>query len=124
MNTSLASRLILAREAKKWSRETLAANAGVSKSTVAMTELGRRDSKGSIPALAKALGVRYEWLQAGDGDMAQGTPLSNMDDDVARRVKQLEIILRSIPEEARKEAFLAASQALIGFLPGAGPAKS
>lgn len=118
---TLAERLIYARKAKGWSRAHLSVTAEVSKSTVAMTELGKRDSKGSVPAFAKALGVRYEWLQDGVGDMyePQTTPLAEMTDSVARQVKQLEIVLRSVPDAARKDAFLAASQALVGFLPGA-----
>lgn len=63
---SLAERLKWARDRKEWSQPHLAVVAGVSTSTVGMIENGHRQNKGSLPALAQALDVRYRWLHFGE----------------------------------------------------------
>lgn len=118
---AVKDRLKFAREMRGWTQVHLAVVAGVSKATVGMTESGKRTSKGSLYAIAKALGVRYEWLYAGEGEMLEPIPLADMDDDVTRQVKQLEIMLRSVHAAGRKDAFLAAAQAMIVYLPAAKP---
>lgn len=74
-NNSLAQRLKKAREIKGWSQPHLALVADVSTSTVGMIESGARQNKGSLPALAEALGVRYKWLISGEGEMLESTPI-------------------------------------------------
>ena len=64
-----ADRLLFAREAKGWSQGKLALNAGLSQSTVGNIEAGIRQSRGSLPKIAKALGVSHDWLADGIGDM-------------------------------------------------------
>ena len=61
--------MLYCREQKKWTQFQLAAAAGVGQSTISMTESGERQSKGSLPAIAEALGVSYKWLLTGTGEM-------------------------------------------------------
>lgn len=120
--TTLAERLKLARTLKGpiWTQTHLAVAAGVSKATVAMIESGARQSKGSIPELAKALGVRYEWLLTGDGEMyppeANPAPLTQ-DDELLRELSNIAALLAHIPRDRWKEATHDAVQALIAHLP-------
>lgn len=66
---SIASRLIKARTDKDLSQQALANLAGVSQSTIGNIEAGLRKSRGSLPQIAEALGVRLKWLS--DGEMPQ-----------------------------------------------------
>lgn len=73
--TKLGARLVLARESKGdlWTRKHLAVASGVSYSTISMLEQGSRGNTGTVPGtipqIAKALGVYYEWLAYGTGPM-------------------------------------------------------
>jgi len=72
MNTdtdTLAKRLLKARNAKGWTQGKTAIAAGLAQTTVGNIESGARQSAGSLPKLAKALGVRYEWLADNEGEM-------------------------------------------------------
>lgn len=64
---TLADRLKHARAIKKWSQADLAVAAGVSQGTIGNIESGARQSKGSIPQIAEALGIDYKWLAYGTG---------------------------------------------------------
>lgn len=64
---SLATRLRTVREEKNLSQGDLARKAGVSKSTVSSIEQGRSKGTTLIVPIAKALGVREEWLVSGKG---------------------------------------------------------
>jgi transcriptional regulator with XRE-family HTH domain len=66
---TLSDRLKHARAEKGWSQGQLATAADVAPSTVGNIEQGTRQSKGSIPQLAEALGVSYKWLAYGEGEM-------------------------------------------------------
>lgn len=135
MNT-LADRLIFARERKGkiWTQKHLAIVAGVSTGTIGMLESGKRGNTGSIPGtipqIAKALGVRFDWLAYGEGQIDEEpdiagplTAVASMEDVLQLQVTQLAILLNSIPKSSRDAAYTAASQALIAFLPGASPKK-
>lgn len=67
--SKIAERLKKARAWKGWSQAQLAVAAEVSTGTIGNIESGARKSKGSIPQIAKALGINYEWLANGEGPM-------------------------------------------------------
>jgi transcriptional regulator with XRE-family HTH domain len=65
----ISTRLKKARNEKGWTQADLSVRAGVSTGTIGNIESDARLAKGSIPQIAKALGVNYDWLQDGTGDM-------------------------------------------------------
>ena len=74
---TIAERLVFARKSKgpTWTQRHLAVSAGVSTGTIGNMELGLRGATGSIPGtlpqIAKALGVNFDWLAYGTGDTHQ-----------------------------------------------------
>ncbi len=67
---NIAERLHYARKTyKNWSQATLATAAGLSQSTIGNIEAGIRDARGSLPVIAKALGISHDWLAFGEGEM-------------------------------------------------------
>jgi phage repressor protein C with HTH and peptisase S24 domain len=68
---TIAERLKHAREAKDWKQVQLATAAGVSPGTIGNIEAGTRQSKGSLPQIAEALGISHKWLATGKGEMHQ-----------------------------------------------------
>lgn len=137
---TLAERLVWARTRKDWTQPHLATVAGVSTSTVGMIETGQRQNKGSLPALAEALGVRHKWLLAGEGPvepeniktldealkagtvtavpMGRTTVRKWRPEDPERLVRQFEALLLRLPEEHRLAAANAAYGAMTQFLLG------
>ncbi|EPF4651499.1 helix-turn-helix domain-containing protein [Cronobacter sakazakii] len=69
MKTTLSQRLEIAMTAGGFSQASLAEAAGVSQPTVWKIVSGRTQSSAKIIDLAKALGVRPEWLAHGVGSM-------------------------------------------------------
>lgn len=67
---TIAQRLKYARDTyKNWTQIQLAAAAEMSQSTIGNIEAGIREGRGSLPKIAKALGVSHDWLADGDGEM-------------------------------------------------------
>ena len=66
---TVAERLRLAREQRGWTQSQLAAASDVSQGTIGNIESGARQSRGSLPKIAKALGVSHDWLADGEGEM-------------------------------------------------------
>lgn len=66
---SIAERLKLARDLSGHTQESLAGAAGVSQGTIGNIESDKRRNPRELLAIAKALGVRAEWLKDGAGDM-------------------------------------------------------
>ena len=66
---TIADRLRYARELKGWKQAQLAVAADVSQGTIGNIESGARQSRGSLPKIAKALGVSHDWLADGEGEM-------------------------------------------------------
>lgn len=142
---TLAERLRWARERKEWSQAHLAMVAEVSTSTVGMIESGARKNKGSLPALAEALGVRYKWLWIGElpvagpkqepvaqnaapskgaeattqkAELTAAKPATApVDEELERRMAGFMALLGHIPKDQRKAALAAATQVLLDHLP-------
>lgn len=78
---SIADRLKYVRDLKTWTQAQLAVASGVSTGTIGNIESGARQSKGSLPQIAEALGIRHKWLAYGEGQMwlAAGAQASNTD---------------------------------------------
>lgn len=66
---TIADRLKYARDLKGWSQAKLALLSDVSTGTIGNIESGARQSKGSLPQIAEALGVNHKWLSIGKGPM-------------------------------------------------------
>ena len=66
---TISERLRYARELKGWKQAQLAVAADVSQGTIGNIESGARQSRGSLPKIAKALGVSHDWLAEGEGEM-------------------------------------------------------
>ncbi len=81
---TIAERLRHARDEKGWSQAHLASAAGVSQSTIGNIEAGIRQARGSLPQIAKALGVSHDWLADDDGPMKTNLPVNHL---VAEPVK-------------------------------------
>ena len=117
---TVAERLKHAREAKGWSQARLASAAELSQSAVGNIEAGVRQAKGSLPVLAKALSVSYEWLANGVGDMqAAATPIPyNGPSSLSR---ELALVFDMIPESEplkRAKAYALATSAIVAVLQG------
>lgn len=65
----ISDRLREARSRRKWNQAQLAVAAGVSPGTIGNIESGTRQAKGSLPQIAKALGISHDWLANGEGEM-------------------------------------------------------
>jgi transcriptional regulator with XRE-family HTH domain len=133
--TTLAERLKSARVAKGpiWTQAHLAAAAGVSTGTVGMMESGKRGNKegipGTVPQIAKALGVSYDWLAHGigdkDGPAATATPAGwapivrpqAMGTETEQRLTRFLAVLYQIPESGRAAALVAVTELLLDHLP-------
>lgn len=71
-------RIIAARGRKGWDQLTLAAKAGVDRVQISQWETGKRKPGAqSLGKLARALGVRIEWLKSG-GEPVEAGPLDNL----------------------------------------------
>jgi phage repressor protein C with HTH and peptisase S24 domain len=66
---TVAERLRHARLQRGWTQNHLAAAAGVSQGTIGNIESGARQSRGSLPQIAEALGISHKWLADGLGSM-------------------------------------------------------
>ena len=64
-----AERLLYARKQRGWTQTQLAVAAEVTQGTIGHIESGARQSRGSLPKIAKALGVSHDWLADGEGEM-------------------------------------------------------
>lgn len=90
MNSTIANRVLLCRRDLKWDQEELARLANVSRAYVSDLERGKttNPTMGVIEALAKALGVRPEYLTGWTDDALGEDRPSSMDE--GRIVYQVE----------------------------------
>ena len=114
------------RNGKLWTQTYTAQMAGVSAGTIGMLESGKRGISGSIPgtipAIAKALGVNYDWLAYGEGEMVVGATLVS-NQNIDRRAISLSKLLLAIPESKRDAAYQAVTELLIDALHSDVPVK-
>lgn len=123
---TIAERLKAAREWKGWKQAQLAVAADVSTGTIGNIEAGIRQSKGSIPQIAAALGVDYQWLANGKGEMlpapsAPNQPLAPVTYAQAaiNNVSSLDVTLRSLSvhlaqvEPGRRESVVTLMASLV-----------
>ena len=68
---TLATRLLTARKAKGISQEDLAMEAGCAQSLISKIESGGAAESRKMSNIARALGVRTDWLASEDGPMYQ-----------------------------------------------------
>lgn len=120
---TIAQRLKWARDQKEWTQSHLAVAAEVSTGTIGNIESGQRQSKGSLPQIAEALGVHHKWLAYGTGPiwLSDEPPAS---DRLTMQVSQLTALLLAIPEDQRDQAYMAAVKELIAHLPKSPPPPS
>lgn len=104
---------------RKITRIEVAEKAGCSRQNIGMILTGsqREDQhlKGeSHIRVAAYLRVDSHWLSTGEGDMLKGVPPDQP--QPSYEAKQLDIVLKAIPEERRLMAYHAATQLLISYL--------
>lgn len=128
----LKDRIRKAMEVAELTPTTLSVRAGVSGGAVTHWLNGSTRALKSETAdrIAKATGFNARWLALGEGP-EKGFNLANeayvagvldhkpTEQDTESYEYQLAVLLNSVPEVRRTEAYLAAVQALVRFLPGA-----
>ena len=114
---TLAERLKFARDLKKWSQAQLASASGLSQSAIGNIEAGIRQSRGSLPELAKALCVSYEWLANGIGEISATDSPKETASTYSVEALALAWLLDQIPDRLQKTiAANAASSAILAVL--------
>jgi transcriptional regulator with XRE-family HTH domain len=125
----ISDRLKEARSQKKWNQAQLALAAGVSPGTIGNIESGTRQAKGSLPQIAKALGVSHDWLANGEGGML-GNPAQDRASDESQgpssQAALLAMLFDKLPEDLvlRAQVFNWASQSIIDTIQGIEPAQN
>ena len=119
---TVAERLQHARDLKGWSQAQLAAASGLSQSTIGNIEAGTRKAKGSLPEIAKALGISHDWLANGIGDMkGEAAPPSIPYSEPSNLGRELALVFDMIPETdtlKRSKAYSLAVGAIAAVLQG------
>jgi len=106
MNT-LSSRLREVRLQRKLSQAELAKKAGVASTTISSIEQGRNRGTTLIVPIAKALGVREEWLVSGKGKKEAGVePVAG---------EQYYLVAKS-PQEAAEQLLAKGDDAVLQLL--------
>ena len=120
--TKVATRLKDARSQKGWNQAQLAVAAGVSPGTIGNIESGARQAKGSLPQIAKALGISHDWLANGEGAM-KGAPSQSAASDPPSPSSQaalLAMLFDRLDNDLvlRAQVFNRASQLIINVIQG------
>jgi transcriptional regulator with XRE-family HTH domain len=119
---TIADRLKYARGLKQWTQAQLAIAAGIPQSTVCYTESGKRQSKGSLPLIAQALGINERWLAAGEGEMQGAGSARPAPAPFSPGALELAELYDMIPRHdriRRAQAYAAASKAILDVLEAA-----
>lgn len=116
---TVAARLKIARDHKEWKQAQLAAAAGVSTGTVGNIEAGIRQSPGSLPLLAQALGVSHAWLAYGKGEMLAREPAQGQrqNSPEAQQIADLFDLIPVRDKIRRAQAMAAAINSILAVLP-------
>ena len=104
VNKTLSSRLKHARQTKEWTQSHLAAACGLAQSAIGNIEAGKRQAKGSLPQIAMALGISYQWLLSGKGEMTQLDPIGGV--AFTKQAESLAVIFDALPNDQRIRARL------------------
>lgn len=67
----------------------LARLVGVRQSAISNIEVGKRNGLQSLQPIAKALGVRYEWLRTGEEPMLDDAPAPVFSNDLLQRIQAM-----------------------------------
>lgn len=119
---TLAERIKFARNLKSWSQAQLASASGLSQSTVGNIEAGVRQSRGSLPELAKSLGISYEWLANGIGEISVTDSPKETASTYSVEALALAWLLDQIPDRLQKTiAANSASSAILEVLQSEAP---
>lgn len=122
---TLAERLKFARGLKSWSQAQLASASGLSQSTIGNIEAGTRQSRGSLPELAKALGISYEWLANGIGEISVADSPKETASTYSVEALALAWLLDQIPDRLQKTiAANMASSAILEVLQSEAPIRT
>lgn len=124
---TIAQRLKRARTEKDWSQAQLAVVADVSQGTIGNIESGVRQSKGSLPQIAKALGISHDWLAYDIGEMrlrADAAPPAVLPQPNPRPSTQAALLASLFDrleddDVVRTQVFNKASQIIIDTIQGA-----
>jgi transcriptional regulator with XRE-family HTH domain len=77
-------RIKIARTAARMTQEELSTASGISQQMISALENGRRQNTFELVHVARALGVRYEWLATGELPMVSNGPLSGAGPDAIK----------------------------------------
>ena len=123
----ISDRLKEARSRRKWNQAQLALAAGVSPGTIGNIESGTRQAKGSLPQIAKALGVSHDWLANGEGEMLDNPArVQSEDTGPSSQAALLAMLFDKLPVDVvlRAQVFNRASQSIIDTIQGTEPAQT
>lgn len=101
MKYTLAQRLQMARQHRGISQEQLAQETGIRQSAISRIECGGARTTGYASRLAKACGVRTDWLAEEDGEMLPRNENGFYVTD--HRVIHAAMVMEAMPEYAKKE---------------------
>ena len=95
-----AERLKYVRAEKGWTQSLLAVAAEVSPGTIGNIESGARQSKGSLPQIAEALGVHHKWLISGKGNVwTKSVEPTAAWSSTSQQAKQLALLFDQLPTD-------------------------
>ena len=119
----ISDRLKEARSRRGWNQVQLALAAGVSPGTIGNIESGARQAKGSLPQIAKALGISHDWLANGEGEMLDNQACDHAEGEPSGPSSQaalLALLFDKLDNDLvlRAQVFNKASQIIIDTIQG------
>jgi transcriptional regulator with XRE-family HTH domain len=125
----ISDRLKEARSRRGWNQAQLALAAGVSPGTIGNIESNARQAKGSLPQIAKALGISHDWLANGEGEMLDNQARDRANEEPSGPSSQaalLALLFDKLPDDLvlRAQVFNKASQTIIDTIQGTEPAQT
>jgi len=86
---SIAKRIKVERERKRWTQQELAEKAGIRQSFIGALESNNQKGSSWLPEIAHALGVDAYWLKTGRGRKNTDDPIEHFPDDLRAQVQWL-----------------------------------
>ncbi len=93
-----SERVKVARQFASLSQEELALAVGLTQGLISKIERGDQEETASVVKIAKACGVRPEWLDDGSGEMTDGLYVED------ERIKKAVLLMQELPDYALDEA--------------------